>query len=81
MAVFFVGHIHLYGIAQFLFGGLGPVIAWPLLMSSTVLGGQLWGVLMKEWVGVPVQAVRINIASISLLVMAVTIIAIAGAVL
>lgn len=26
----------MYGIAQFLFGSLGPVIAWPLLMSSTV---------------------------------------------
>lgn len=36
---------------------------------------------MKEWVGVPQLAVKVNIASISLLVAAVTIIAIAGAVL
>lgn len=36
MGVFFVGHIHLYGLAQYLFGGLGPVVAWPLIMSSTV---------------------------------------------
>lgn len=81
MSLFFVGHIHMYGFAQYLFGGLGPVIAWPLLMSSTVLGGQLWGVFMKEWVGVPHKAVRVNIASISLLVTAVTVIAIAGSVL
>ncbi|CAM9680111.1 unnamed protein product [Laminaria digitata] len=81
MSVFFVGHIHLYGLAQFLFGGLGPVVAWPLIMSSTVLNGQLWSVFMKEWVGVPKAAMKINILSISLLVTAVTIIAIAGAVL
>eukprot|EP00904_Undaria_pinnatifida_P013313 jgi/Undpi1/9111/HiC_scaffold_26.g11569.m1 len=81
MGLFFVGHIHLYGLAQYLFGDLGPVVAWPLIMSSTVLNGQLWSVLMKEWVGVPKKAMSINILSISLLVTAVTVIAIAGAVL
>lgn len=44
MSVFFVGHIHAYGVAQHLFGGLGPVIAWPLLMSSTVRPYALWRV-------------------------------------
>lgn len=46
-----------------------------------VLGGQLWGVFMNEWVGVPAQAVRANVVSIVLLVTAVTIIAVAGALL
>ncbi len=36
---------------------------------------------MKEWVGVPRLALRVNVLSICLLVTAVTIIAIAGAVL
>lgn len=36
MSVFFVGHIHFYGQSQYLFGDLGPVVAWPLIMSSTV---------------------------------------------
>eukprot|EP00752_Nemacystus_decipiens_P003114 g2884.t1 len=81
MSVFFVGHIHFYGLSQHLFGDLGPVVAWPLIMSSTVLGGQMWSVLMKEWVGVPRLALKINVLSISLLVTAVTVIAIAGAVL
>ncbi|CAM9150746.1 unnamed protein product [Scytosiphon promiscuus] len=81
MSVFFVGHIHFYGQSQHLFGDLGPVVAWPLIMSSTVLGGQIWSVFMKEWVGVPRLAMKVNIASICLLVTAVTIIAIAGAVL
>lgn len=48
---------------------------------TQVLSGQLWSVLMKEWVGVPKLAVNVNIVSISLLVVAVTVIAIAGAVL
>lgn len=36
MSFFFVGHIHFYGQSQHLFGDLGPVVAWPLIMSSTV---------------------------------------------
>lgn len=36
MSAFFVGHIHFYGLSQHLFGDLGPVVAWPLIMSSTV---------------------------------------------
>lgn len=51
------------------------------LRPVQVLNGQLWSVFMKEWVGVPKKAMSINILSISLLVTAVTIIAIAGAVL
>lgn len=31
-----MGHIHFYGQSQYLFGDLGPVVAWPLIMSSTV---------------------------------------------
>eukprot|EP00903_Cladosiphon_okamuranus_P017561 g16175.t1 len=81
MAVLFVGHIHFYGQSQYLFGDLGPVVAWPLIMSSTVLSGQLWGVFMKEWVGVPRLALKANVLSICLLVIAVTVIAVAGSVL
>lgn len=36
---------------------------------------------MKEWVGVPKLAMQVNITSIVILVTAVTIIAIAGAIL
>ncbi|CAM9359623.1 unnamed protein product [Ectocarpus sp. 13 AM-2016] len=81
MSLFFVGHIHFYGQSQHLFGDLGPVVAWPLIMSSTVLSGQIWSVFMKEWAGVPPLAMKVNVASICLLVAAVSIIAVAGAVL
>ena len=36
MSVFFVGHVHFYGQSQQMFGDLGPVVAWPLTMSSAV---------------------------------------------
>jgi len=36
-AVFFCGHIHLYGTASTLLGTLGPVIAWPVLMCCTMV--------------------------------------------
>ena len=50
-------------------------------LKIQVLSGQMWGVFMKEWVGVPRLALKVNVLSICLLVTAVTVIAIAGAVL
>mmetsp|Transcript_17853 Transcript_17853/g.23510 ORF Transcript_17853/g.23510 Transcript_17853/m.23510 type:complete len:413 (-) Transcript_17853:103-1341(-) len=78
MAIFFVTHIHLYGAGQSFLGDLGPAIAWPLIMSSTVLFGQLWGIYLKEWDGAPRPAVQMNVLSFSLLISAVTVIAIAS---
>lgn len=49
--------------------------------QTQVLSGQIWGVFMKEWVGVPRLAMKVNVLSICLLVTAVIVIAIAGAVL
>jgi hypothetical protein len=79
MSFFFVAHIYLYGVAQALFGNLGTVVSWPLLMSSTVLFAQAWGQILGEWKFAPRSSIRLNIASISVLLLAITIIAIAGA--
>ena len=51
-SVCFVSHIHIYGTAAALLGELGPVIAWPALMCSTMLFGQIWGFLLQEFVSI-----------------------------
>ncbi|CAN0200643.1 unnamed protein product [Phaeothamnion confervicola] len=50
-------------------------------MSSTVLNGQLWGLALKEWDGAPLRALHMNYVSIAVLILAATVIAIAGSVL
>ncbi|CAM9629826.1 unnamed protein product [Chrysoparadoxa australica] len=78
MGTAFVAHIHLYGVAQALFGNLGEVISWPLLMTSTVLCGHVWGYRLGEWKNAPRKAITVNIVSTMLLIAAVAVIAVAG---
>lgn len=48
---------------------------------NQVLGGQLWSIFMRDWEGVPKAAVKMNVLSILLIIIAVSLIAVAGAVL
>lgn len=48
---------------------------------NQVLGGQLWSIFMRDWEGVPKAAVKMNILSIVLIIIAVSLIAVAGAVM
>lgn len=41
MAVVWMSHITIYGYSQSLMGELGAGIAWPLIMITTVLTGQV----------------------------------------
>ena len=79
-SVFFLAHIHLYGIAQILFGDLGEAIGWPLLMTSTLLSGQAWSWGMKEFAAAPHKARVVNYVACLFLILAVTVIALAGTV-
>ena len=79
-AVGFVAHIHLYGAGAALFGDLGAVFAWPLIMSSTVLAAQAWSVRLGEFAGAPANAVRLNRSAVAALVVAVVLVGVAGSV-
>ena len=79
MAIIFDSHIHGYGVGQFMLGDMGPAIMWPLLMSSTMLFGQLWGFYLREWAGVHESAVRVNQVSIVVICCSIAVLATASA--
>jgi hypothetical protein len=44
---------------------LGPVVGWPIYMSSLILGNNFWGWFTGEWTGVrgkPVQTMLAGVA-------------------
>jgi L-rhamnose-H+ transport protein len=49
MALMWIGSFYLYGMAASGLGKWGPVIGWPLFISSSILVGNLWGLWRGEW--------------------------------
>jgi len=47
-----------YGIGATQLGKLGTTVGWLILMSVTVIVGNLWGVATNEWKNAPPQALR-----------------------
>ena len=60
----------LYGVGASLMGSLGPVIGWPVLMSTMVLTANFWGFLVGEWKGVHGFPRRLSITAVAILVIA-----------
>jgi L-rhamnose-H+ transport protein len=60
----------LYGIGANFMGSLGPVIGWPVLMSTMVLTANFWGLLAGEWKGVHGFPRRLGTAALAVLVVA-----------
>ena len=60
----------LYGVGANLMGSLGPVIGWPVLMSTMVLTANFWGFLVGEWKGVHGFPRRLSTAALIVLVVA-----------
>ena len=48
MAVVWMSHITIYGYSQSLMGELGAGIAWPLIMITTVLTGQVSACIIRD---------------------------------
>mmetsp|Transcript_56995 Transcript_56995/g.180361 ORF Transcript_56995/g.180361 Transcript_56995/m.180361 type:complete len:314 (+) Transcript_56995:409-1350(+) len=78
MASFFVAHIHLYGFGAAILGDVGAAVAWPLIMSSTVLTSQGWSMVLGEWDLASPRARHLNWASMGLLFMTVLFMGVAG---
>lgn len=68
-------HVYIYGISANL---VGPVVAFPLVMISTMCMSQFWGVGLGEWTrGEPGWAV--NVKSFCMLCIAIVLFSVAGA--
>ena len=67
-------HVYLYSLSAVL---VGPVVAFPIVMISTMLCGQIWGVCLGEWI-LGEAGWKINKISIIVLVAAIVIFAVSG---
>lgn len=71
MAVCWFGSTVLYGISTTVLGPWGPVFGWPLFMSVIVITASILGVLTGEWKETGTAPIRIQLAGVLLLVLAV----------
>jgi L-rhamnose-H+ transport protein len=78
MAVLWLSCIIVYGIGANRIGALGTSLGWIILMSLTVVVGNLWGFVTGEWKQAPGKAVRLMLLGIILLLFSVTAAALSG---
>jgi L-rhamnose-H+ transport protein len=75
MAVCWFGSTLLYGLSTVKLGALGPILGWPLFMSLIVITASLLGVMTGEWKNSGAWPLRIQWGGVTLLVLAVFILA------
>ena len=75
MAVLWLGSTLLYGVATAHLGAWGPIFGWPLFMSLIVITASLIGMFTGEWRNSGALPLWIQWAGVSLLVLAVFILA------
>jgi L-rhamnose-H+ transport protein len=68
-----------YGFGASALGDLGAVVGWPLFMSMALITSNTLGKLSGEWKGAPAQAVRLSLAGIGMLVVAIVVISLGNA--
>lgn len=70
MAVCWFGSVELYGTAVAGLGSLGPVLGWPIFLSSSIAAANIWGFATGEWRQVKGKPLRLMLAGIGTLVAA-----------
>jgi L-rhamnose-H+ transport protein len=75
MAVFWFGSTLLYGLAAGQLGAWGPVLGWPLFMSLIVITATMLGMITGEWKGCGAFPIRIQWTGVTVLVLAIFILA------
>lgn len=70
MGLMWISCIVMYGVGANLMGSLGPVIGWPVLISTTVLAANGWGFFTGEWRGIRGRPIRLQAGALVILVAA-----------
>jgi L-rhamnose-H+ transport protein len=70
MAVCWFGSVVLYGGAVAGLGRLGPVLGWPIFLSSSIVAANIWGFATGEWRQVKGKPMRLMLSGIGTLVAA-----------
>jgi L-rhamnose-H+ transport protein len=75
MAVLWFGSTLLYGLAASQLGTWGPILGWPLFMSLIVITATMLGMFTGEWKDCGVLPIRIQWTGVTVLVLAIFILA------
>ncbi len=78
MGVLWMAGVSVYGAGASALGDLGPIIGWPLFMSMVIITGNIWGFATGEWKQGPRAALRVNLAGVALLIVAIIVISVGG---
>lgn len=70
MGLMWISGAVLYGIGANAMGSLGPVIGWPVFLSTTVLVAALWGFFTGEWKGIHGGPLHLQTAGLIILIAA-----------
>jgi L-rhamnose-H+ transport protein len=77
MGLFFIISTVMYGAAAGVLGTLGPVLGWPVYMSSLIIGNNFWGWYTGEWAGARSLAIRTMLFGIAVQIVAMVLLGIA----
>ncbi|MBN2762998.1 MAG: hypothetical protein JXR41_07910 [Bacteroidales bacterium] len=75
MSVMWIGSFYAYGIGSAILGDLGLIVGWPLLVSLSIVIGNLWGLFRREWAGAPKSSRNLLTRGIYILILSILIIA------
>lgn len=78
MAVMWMGSFYFYGFGSAMLGNLGLIVGWPLLVSLSIIIGNLWGIYRGEWKGANKKARTLLNFGLIILVIATIIIALSN---
>jgi L-rhamnose-H+ transport protein len=78
MAFFWFASTLMYGVASGKLGELGPVLGWPFFMSLIVIMASVFGFMTGEWKNAGKTPLRVQIAGVAILVVAVIVLSRAG---
>jgi L-rhamnose-H+ transport protein len=78
MGLLCFGSFIVYGAGANALGPLGAVVGWPLFMSMSLITSNTLGWLSGEWKGAPPRAIRFAVVGITVLIVAISVIAAGG---
>jgi L-rhamnose-H+ transport protein len=74
MGVLWMAGVVVYGAGAAALGNWGAIIGWPLFMSMVIVTGNVWGLLTGEWKNAPSAALRLSLAGVGVLIIAIAVI-------
>lgn len=71
MSLFFLGGLSLYGLGAGRLGEMGPILGFPVFMSTIVFTGNTGGLVTGEWRGSPRAAYAYGLSGLAVLIVAI----------